>query len=129
MKYIIDIIQLDCFHDVHNELVEKEIHLFTVSSFISREVAEIYRSHKEPVNLLKKIKLEITVNDEYIQSAIEAITGGAERNNISNGKIFLKDMEEFTQIHTSERNEAAVGQKIMSDHRKLSLMSSLISLY
>jgi nitrogen regulatory protein PII len=61
MKYIIGIIQPDRLDDVLKRLTDKEIHLVTVSSVIGRGrqqgVAEVYRSHKEPGNLLKKTLL------------------------------------------------------------------------
>ena len=80
MKYIIAIIQPDRVQDVLAKLEEKEIHLVTVSQVLGRGrqkgIAEVYRSHKEPGNLLKKVKLEIAVNTEFVAATIEAITTG-----------------------------------------------------
>jgi len=113
MKYIIGIIQPDRLDDVLRRLTEKEIHLVTVTSVIGRGrqqgVAEIYRSHKEPGNLLKKVKLEIAVNDEYVEPAVEAITGGAISGNIGDGKIFIMDLSECIRIRTGEKGNAAIG--------------------
>jgi nitrogen regulatory protein P-II 2 len=113
MKYIIGIIQPDRLDDVLNRLTEKEIHLVTVSNVIGRGrqqgIAEVYRSHKEPGNLLKKTKLEIAVNDEYVEAAIEAITGGARSGNIGDGKIFIMDMSECIRIRTGEKGNKAIG--------------------
>lgn len=94
-------------------LTEKEIHLVTVTSVIGRGrqqgVAEIYRSHKEPGNLLKKIKLKIAVNDEYVEPAVEAITGGAISGNLGDGRIFIMDLSECIRIRTGEKGNAAIG--------------------
>jgi len=113
MKYIIGIIQPDRLDDVLRRLTEKEIHLVTVTNVIGRGrqqgVAEIYRSHKEPGNLLRKIKLEIAVNDEYAEPAIDAITGGAISGNIGDGKIFVMDLSECIRIRTGEKGNAAIG--------------------
>jgi len=113
MKYIIGIIQPDRLDDVLKRLTEKEIHLVTVSSVVGRGrqkgVAEVYRSHKEAGNLLKKIKLEIAVNDEYVKPAIDAIVGGARSGNIGDGKIFIMDLPECIRIRTGETGNEAIG--------------------
>ena len=113
MKYIISIIQPDRLDDVLDKLTEKEIHLVTVSNVIGRGrqqgIAEVYRSHKEPGNLLKKVKLEIAINDEYLESAIEAITSGAKSGHIGDGKIFIMELEKCIRIRTGETSNAAIG--------------------
>ena len=113
MKYIIGIIQPDRLDDVLQRLTDKEIHLVTVSSVIGRGrqqgIAEVYRSHKEPGNLLKKVKVEIAVNDEFVEPAVEAITGGARSGNIGDGKIFIMDLSECIRIRTGEKGNTAIG--------------------
>ena len=113
MKYVIGIIQPDRLDEVLERLTEKEIHLVTVSSVVGRGrqkgVAEVYRSHKEPGNLLKKIKLEIAVNDEYVKPTIDAIVGGARSGNIGDGKIFVMDLSECIRIRTGETGNEAIG--------------------
>lgn len=113
MKYIIGIIQPDRLDDVLKRLTEKEIHLVTVSNVIGRGrqqgIAEVYRSHKEPGSLLKKIKLEIAINDEYVKPTVDAITGGARSGNIGDGKIFVLDMDECIRIRTGETGNKAIG--------------------
>ena len=113
MKYIIGIIQPDRLDEVLDRLTKKEIHLVTVTSVIGRGrqqgIAEVYRSHKEPGNLLRKTKLEIAVNDEYVQATVDAITGGARSGNIGDGKIFIMDLEECIRIRTGEKGNLAIG--------------------
>jgi len=113
MKYIIGIIQPDRLDDVLQRLTEKEIHLVTVSSVVGRGrqqgIAEVYRSHKEPGNLLRKVKVEIAVNDEYVEPAVDAITGGANSGNIGDGKIFILDLAECIRIRTGEKGNTAIG--------------------
>jgi nitrogen regulatory protein P-II 2 len=113
MKYIIGIIQPDRLDDVLQKLTEKEIHLVTVSSVIGRGrqqgVAEVYRSHKEPGNLLKKVKLEIAVNEDFVDKTIDAIIDGARTGQIGDGKIFVLDLPECIRIRTGDKGNDAIG--------------------
>ena len=82
MRYIIAIIQPDRLDEVLQILEEKEIHLVTVTNVLGRGrqkgISEVYRGHKEGGRLLKKIKLEIAVNDEYLKPTLQAITSAAQ---------------------------------------------------
>lgn len=113
MKYIIAIIQPDRMDEVLERLTEKEIHLVTVSTVMGRGrqkgIAEVYRSHKEAGSLLKKIKLEMAVNDDFVDLAIDAITGGARTDEVGDGKIFVMALEECHRIRTGEKGGAAIG--------------------
>lgn len=113
MKYIIAIIQPDRLDDVLQKLEEKEIHLVTVSSVMGRGrqkgVPAIYRSHKEAGSLLKKIKLEIAVNDEFSTVAVDAIISGGQTGEIGDGKIFIMDIQECIRIRTRETGSLAIG--------------------
>ena len=86
MKYIIAVIQPDRLDEVLERLTEKEIHLVTVSNALGRGrqkgISEVYRSHKEAGSLLKKVKVEMAVNDDYAENAIEAVLGGAQSGQI-----------------------------------------------
>jgi nitrogen regulatory protein P-II 2 len=113
MKYVIAIIQPDRLDDVIEALTEAEINLVTVSDVMGRGrqkgVAEVYRSHVEPGGLLRKVKLEIAVNDEFVAPTIEALVAGARTGNIGDGKIFVLDLEACTRIRTGETGTMAIG--------------------
>lgn len=113
MKYIVAIIQPDRLDEVLRRLEEKEIHLVTVSSVMGRGrqkgISEVYRSHKEAGSLLKKVKLEIAVNEDFAKPTIEAITGGARTGSIGDGKIFILDLQESIRIRTGEKGSEAIG--------------------
>ncbi|MBI5724512.1 MAG: P-II family nitrogen regulator [Planctomycetes bacterium] len=113
MKYIIAIIQPDKLEDVLAKLEEKEIHLVTVTSVMGRGrqkgIAEVYRSHKEAGSLLRKVKLEIAVNEAFVQPAIDAILGAARSDNIGDGKIFVLDLPRVIRIRTGEEGTLAIG--------------------
>jgi nitrogen regulatory protein P-II 1 len=113
MKYIIAVIQPDCLDEVLKKLTEKEIHLVTVSNVVGRGrqkgIAEVYRSHKEQGCLLKKIKLEIAVNEAYVKPTVDAIIEGGRTGNIGDGKIFILELPECIRIRTGERGGEAIG--------------------
>ena len=113
MKYIIYIIQPDRLDEVLERLTEKEIHLVTVSTVLGRGrqkgISAVYRSHKEAGSLLKKLKLEIAVNNEFVKPAIEAITKGARTGQIGDGKIFVMELQECVRIRTGETAGVAIG--------------------
>ena len=113
MKYIVAIIQPDRLDPVLDLLEEKEIHLVTVSNVMGRGrqkgISAVYRSHKEAGSLLKKVKLEIVVNDDFVKPTIEAITEGARTGQIGDGKIFVLELKECMRIRTGETGSVAVG--------------------
>jgi nitrogen regulatory protein P-II 2 len=113
MKYIVAIIQPDRLDEVLRLLTEKEIHLVTVSTVVGRGrqkgIAEVYRSHKEAGSLLKKVKLEIAVNDAFVKPTIDAILEGARTGKVGDGKVFVMDLPECIRIRTGETGSVAIG--------------------
>ena len=113
MKYIIAIIQPDRLDHVLELLDQKEIHLVTVSNVMGRGrqkgIAEVYRSHKEAGSLLRKVKLEIAVNNEFVKPTIDAITSAARTGQIGDGKIFVLEMQDCIRIRTGETGGIAIG--------------------
>jgi nitrogen regulatory protein P-II 1 len=113
MKYIVAVIQPDRLDEVLRLLEQKEIHLVTVSNVVGRGrqkgIAEVYRSHKEQGCLLRKTKLEIAVNDEFVQPTIDAIIAGARQGQIGDGKIFVLDLQKCVRIRTGEEGHEAIG--------------------
>jgi nitrogen regulatory protein P-II 1 len=113
MKYIIAVVQPDRLEDVVESMTEAEINLMTVSDVMGRGrqkgVAEVYRSHVEPGGLLRKVKIETAVNDEFMKPAIDSIIRGARTGNIGDGKIFVVDLVECIRIRTGETGGAAIG--------------------
>jgi nitrogen regulatory protein P-II 1 len=113
MKYIIAVIQPDRLDEVLKKLEEKEVHLVTVSNVVGRGrqkgIAEVYRGHKEQGSLLRKVKLEIAVNDAFVEPAIKAVIDGARTGQIGDGKIFVIDLPECIRIRTGEKGNLAIG--------------------
>lgn len=115
MKYIIAIIQPDRLDPVLDLLEKAEVHLVTVTTVMGRGrqkgISAVYRSVKEAGSLLKKVKLEIAVNEDFVQATLSAITAGARTGNghIGDGKIFVLDLENTIRIRTGESGEGAIG--------------------
>ncbi|MBR4417457.1 MAG: P-II family nitrogen regulator, partial [Victivallales bacterium] len=61
------------------------------------------------VNLLKKLRLAIAVNDDFVETTIEGIIEGARTGHIGDGKIFVLPMDECIRIRTGERGSEAIG--------------------
>ncbi len=113
MKLIIAIIQPSKFAEVRDELYKAEVNLITVSEVLGhgrqKGFSEVYRGVKEMGNLLKKIRLEIAVNENFVEPTIKAIIKGAKSGEIGDGKIFVLDLNESIRIRTEERGGNAIG--------------------
>jgi len=113
MKLIIAIIQPHKLEDVLQELDRKEIYLKTVSHVLGcgrqKGKTEVYRGRKETGNLLKKVRLEIAVNDAFVAPAISAIMKAAKTGTIGDGKIFVMNLEECFRIRTGDKGSVAIG--------------------
>ena len=113
MKLIIAIIQPHKLEDVLLELDKAEIHLKTVSNVLGcgrqKGHTEVYRGRKETGNLLKKVRIEIAVNENYVERAMSAIMKGARTGRIGDGKIFALDLADCMRIRTGERGGEAIG--------------------
>ena len=113
MKLIIAYIQPHKLNDVKRALYQAEVHKMSVTNALGcgaqQGYEESYRGIKFEVNLLKKVRLEIAVNDEFVDPTIEAIIEGARTGQIGDGKIFVMDLPECIRIRTGERGGTAIG--------------------
>ena len=113
MKYIIAVIQPHKLEEVKEALYREEVNLITVSEVLGHGrqmgTTEIYRGIKETGNLLRKIKVEIAVNDNFVERTIKALTAGARTGEIGDGKIFVLDLEQCIRIRTGETGSVAIG--------------------
>jgi len=113
MKLIIAIIKPERLEAVKNELYKADVNLITVSEVLGHGrqmgVTEVYRGVKEMGNLLRKIRLEIAVNESYVEPTISAILKGAQTGQIGDGKIFVLELAECVRIRTEERGGGAIG--------------------
>lgn len=113
MKLIIAYIQPHKLNDVKQELYKREIFKMSVTNALGcgqqKGYHESYRGVDEEVNLLKKVRLEIAVNDGYVEPTIAGIIAGARTGEIGDGKIFILPLEECIRIRTGETGSTAIG--------------------
>lgn len=113
MKLIIAYIQPEKLNSVKQALYEKQIFKLSATNALGcgqqKGYHETYRGADIEVNLLKKIRIEVAVNDEYVQATIEAIIAGARTGKIGDGKIFITPLEDCIRIRTGETAAAAIG--------------------
>jgi nitrogen regulatory protein P-II 2 len=113
MKIIIALIQPHRLEQVKEELYKADVNLITVSEVLGhgrqKGETEVYRGNKETGNLLRKIRLEIAVNENFVEPTIKAILKGSKTGNLGDGKIFVYTLDECVRIRTEERGPAAIG--------------------
>jgi len=114
MKLIIAVIQPEELPEIKEELLRKKIYKFTVSNALGQgkeiPIQEVYRGIAHEITLLKKVRLEIAVNDEFVDDVIESITTVAQKDSDKGrGKIFILPIEECVRIRTGERGKNAIG--------------------
>jgi nitrogen regulatory protein P-II 2 len=113
MKKIEAIIQPDALERVKECLFEADVHKMTVHKVRGcgqqRGYSESYRGKIYKVNLLEKVKVEIAVNDNYVEATVNAIIKGARSGNIGDGKIFVTNLERCVRIRTGEEGSLAIG--------------------
>jgi nitrogen regulatory protein P-II 1 len=115
MKMIIAIVKPESLAPVQEALDAQEIHLMTVSNVYGcgsqRGYNETFRGGTIPIRLLPKVKLEIAVNDNFVEKAVSAIMKAArsEPGRIGDGKIFVMPMDQCYRIRTGETGNVAIG--------------------
>ena len=113
MKLIIAYIQPHRLNAVKQSLYDAEIFKMSVTNALGcgqqKGYHETYRWADIEVNLLKKVRIEIAVNTDFVEPTIDAIVEGARTGNIGDGKIFVMDLAECIRIRTGEKGPEAIG--------------------
>lgn len=113
MKLIIAIIQPERLTDVKTALFDARVFKMTALNVIGcgqqMGYTETYRGAVAEINLLKKVELQIAVNDDFVQPAVDAIIKGARTGQIGDGKIFILDLPQCIRIRTGETDHVAIG--------------------
>ena len=115
MKLIIAIIQPSKLEDVKAALTDVEVFRLTVVDCQGfgrqRGQTEVYRGREFTVNLLRKVQLQIAVNDDFVDRTVEAVMAAGrsgEQGEIGDGKIFVLPREDCIRIRTGERGSEAI---------------------
>jgi len=115
MKLIMAIIQPSRLEAVKTALTEVEVFRLTVVDCQGfgrqKGQTELYRGHEFKINLLRKVQLQIAVNEEFVEPAISAILKAgrsSEKGEIGDGKIFVLPLDDCIRIRTGERGSEAI---------------------
>ena len=116
VKLIVAIIRPEKLEDVQRALNSVDVYLMTVSDVRGcgrqKGHTEVYRGQEIEIRLLPKLKLEIAVNDAFVEATVEAIVHAArsgDTGRIGDGKIFVLPLEDAVRIRTGERGTTAIG--------------------
>ena len=115
MKLIIAIIQPSKLEEVKAALSEVEVVRLTIMDVQGfgrqKGQTEIYRGREISINLLRKVQLQIAVNEDFVEPTIKAIIKGGrtgETGQIGDGKIFILPMDDCIRIRTGEHGPEAI---------------------
>lgn len=113
MKLIIAYIQPYKLEDVKKALAQADVGKMSVTNSLGcgaqMGYEESYRGIKFEVNLMKKVRLEIAVNEDFVQKTLDVIITSARTGEIGDGKIFVLDLADCIRIRTGEHGKAAIG--------------------
>ena len=113
MKLVIAYIRPEALQSVKAALTEAQVHRVSVTNALGcgaqKGYSKSYRGAVNEINLLKKVRVEIAVNDDFEQATIDAICGAAKTGNIGDGKIFVTPLERCIRISTGEEGDEAIG--------------------
>ncbi|MDR2803463.1 MAG: P-II family nitrogen regulator [Treponema sp.] len=113
MKLIVAYIQPHALNEVKQELYKTEVYKLSVTNALGcgqqKGYTEHYRGVEMEVNLLKKVRIEVAVNDNFVKPTVDAIIKGARSGDIGDGKIFVLPIEECIRIRTGETGASAIG--------------------
>lgn len=114
MKLLIAIIRENQLDQVREALIASGISRITVSNVSGHgrtQTEEIYRGQKVVPNLVPNIRVEIALNDSFVEPAVDAIINATTANDdglIGSGKIFVTPLEECIRLRTGERGSEAI---------------------
>lgn len=113
MKMIVAIVQPNKLNHIKKLLYESQINRFTVEDCYGHSdedrIIETYRGVEMEVDLMKKVRIQIAVNDEFVDKAVQSILQGGKTGKIGDGKIFVYPIEKCYRIASGEEGESAIG--------------------
>lgn len=116
MKLIVALIRPEKLTAVREALAKAEVRIMTVTDVRGCGVqggrTEVYRGQEVEIDLLPKVKIEIAVNEVYVDPTIDAIVQSARTEAtgaIGDGKIFVLPLDNCIRIRTGEEGEKAIG--------------------
>ena len=112
MKKIEAIIRPEKFDMVKDALLQSGYPGMTITKVTGhgnqKGISEMWRGRKFRIDLLSKMKIEITAKDDDVEKIVNTIIEESKTGSIGDGKIFVFDVENVYRIRTSESGEAAI---------------------
>ena len=113
MKLIIAYLRPESLQTVKVALDKAGVHRVSVTNALGcgaqKGYSKTYRGAEREINLLKKIRMEVAVNDDFEQLTIDTIVKAAKTGEIGDGKIFVVGLERCIRIRTGEEGDDAIG--------------------
>jgi nitrogen regulatory protein P-II 2 len=113
MKLIIAYVQPHRLDEVKKCLAQADVGKMSVTNSLGcgaqKGYHESYRGISFDVNLLKKVRIEIAINNDFVDKTVDAIIAGARTGEIGDGKIFIIELAECIRVRTGERGHDAIG--------------------
>ena len=112
MKLVIGIVRPEQANEVLEALYRAEVKGFSVSRVQGHggelDRVETYRGTTVKMGLSEKVRFEVAVSDDFVETTVEALCEGARTGEVGDGKIFVMPLEQAVRIRTGEPDEAAV---------------------
>ncbi len=112
MKLVIAIVRPEKANDVLEALYRAEVRGVSITRIQGHggevDRVETYRGTRVQVGLSDKVRFEVAVSDEFVETTIEALCAGARTGEVGDGKIFVTPLERAVRIRTGETDEGAV---------------------
>ena len=112
MKLVIGIVRPEQANEVLEALYRAEVKGFSVSRVQGHggelDRVETYRGTTVKMGLSEKVRFEVAVSDDFVETTVEALCEGARTGEVGDGKIFVMPLEQAIRIRTGEPDEAAV---------------------
>lgn len=113
MRLIIAYIKPEKLDDVKKALNDANVFRMSITNSLGcgrqKGYTASYRGLTSEINLLKKTRLEIAVNDDSVKTAVNALLQGAQTGEIGDGKIFVVPLDECIRISSGETGPEAIG--------------------
>ena len=112
MKLVIGIVRPEKANDVLEALYRAEVRGVSMSRVQGHggelDRVETYRGTTVQVGLADKVRFEIAVSDDFVETTVDALREGAQTGEVGDGKIFVLPLEHAVRIRTGESDQAAV---------------------
>ncbi len=113
MKLITALLQPEVLPRVQDELFAAQVSKFSITAGVGHGTQKGYeaqfRGIQTQVDVLKRVRLDVAVNEDFVERTVSAILRGAQTGNAGDGKILITDLHDCVRIRTGDRGSQAIG--------------------